>query len=83
MKTGLEWLSTMKYADQVLFLKRLSETSRPTGESAEPWGIAEYMTKSFDTFYSFMINGFVWRLTPEGHWYWSNKYSSTIEENKK
>jgi hypothetical protein len=78
MKKGIEWLATMPYRYQVLFLKRLSETvaadstiradfkDNPTGI----WEIAKFLNKEFPNFLIFLVASFLWEDTPEGHDYW-------------
>ncbi len=72
MKRGVEWLATMPYKYQVLFLKRLSETTSMTPLSTSPHTISEYLNRRFESFYSFMGNSFNWEKTPEGHKWWSD-----------
>lgn len=70
--TGLEWLNTMPYKYQVLFLKRLTETEpAERHRNGKPNAISEYLTRDFVTFHDFMMRSFNWRLTSEGHGYWS------------
>jgi hypothetical protein len=67
MKTGVEWLATMPYKLQVLFLKRLSECGKYIGLES----IAGYLNYEFTDFHDFICGGFRWSDTAEGHDYWS------------
>jgi len=76
MKKGIEWLATMPYRYQVLFLKRLSETEAANRHPLEEWVsgktnvISTYLTSDFGTFEHFIRTSFTWSQTPEGHEYW-------------
>lgn len=71
MKRGVEWLATMPYKYQVLFLKRLSETPAAYVGSTVPICISAHLNNRFESFYSFIANSFNWAETPEGREWWS------------
>lgn len=83
MKKGIEWLVEMPARHQVLFLKRLSETmAADTGDVGVTngiWSIADYLNKEQESLYYFIVNSFLWELTPEGHQYWHKMANRAAE----